>query len=70
MLFFPAELIEEEEAFHGYLNGVGGGCGALGVGGGSATLSRRKTDDPETERRKRIRNNFSRLVRCLSSRNL
>eukprot|EP00095_Tigriopus_kingsejongensis_P001266 maker-scaffold149_size310270-snap-gene-0.10 protein:Tk01266 transcript:maker-scaffold149_size310270-snap-gene-0.10-mRNA-1 annotation:"mucin-15 isoform x1" len=27
----------------------------------SATLQRRQTEDPETERRRRIRNNFSRL---------
>ena len=40
--------------------------GVVGVGG-SATMSRRKTDDPETERRKRIRNNFSRLVNFIVS---
>ncbi len=51
-----AELIDEEEAFQNYHE-------HRQFLSSSATVQRRKTDDPETERRKRIRNNFSRLVR-------
>ena len=54
-----AELIEEEEAFQSYRDQRR----SFGVGQStSATMNRRKTEDAETERRRRIRNNFSRLV--------
>jgi len=62
--FFPrAELLEEEEAFLSYHERLNGLPAAGANAGGSVTLARRRPDDEDAERRRRLKTNFSRLVR-------
>ncbi len=58
------ELIEEEEAFQNFHSDRRQfSSGATSGMSSSATMQRRRTEDPDAERRNKIRSNFSRLVK-------